>query len=285
MPPEPPKKKASFDIKKRVSAIGAEISGLNLSEPLSEPDFVALEAALLDHLVLFFRDQPLDPIEQVSLAERFGKIEIHPFGRHLEAPPSVGILDQTSPKHDGANRWHADSTFMPRPPKAAILRAVTLPSSGGDTTWASMYAAYDALSGPLQRALEEMTAFHDVSGPLIRAIQRGQSVAGLEEIRDAWPPLAHPVVCRHPRTGRKFLYVNSNFTTHIDGIGEAESEALLRFLIESVRSPEIQVRFRWEPDSVALWDNRCTQHFAIADYSERRVMHRVLIAGDWEPSA
>ncbi len=148
-----------------------------------------------------------------------------------------------------------------------------------------MYAAYDSLSGPLQRALEEMTASHDVSGPLVRAIAGGHSVGSLVDVQAAWPPRSHPVVCRHPITERKFLYVNSNFTTHIEGVSEAESQALLRLLLELVRSPEIQVRYRWEPDSVALWDNRCTQHFASADYEERRVMHRVTVAGDWAPSA
>ncbi len=275
----------SFAVEPTTRTIGAEVSGLDLRQPLSDADFAALEKALLEHLVLFFRDQPLDPVEQVALAKRFGEIDIHPFGRHLEEHPCVGLLDQTTPKRDGANRWHMDSTFMRMPPKVAILRAVTLPRSGGDTNWSSMYAAYDLLSGPIQRALEEMTASHDVSGPLIRAIQGGHSVGGLEDVQAAWPPLSHPVVCRHPATGRKILYVNSNFTTRIEGVTEAESEMLLRFLFEWVRSPEIQVRFRWEPDSVVLWDNRCTQHFAVADYQERRVMHRVTVAGDWTPSA
>jgi len=194
-----------FDIKPMTSVIGAEISGLDLRRPLSEPDFAALETALFEHLVLFFRGQSLDPVAQVALAERFGEIDIHPFGRHLDDHPKVGVLDQTEPKRDGANRWHMDSTFMPKPPKVAILRAVSLPASGGDTNWSSMYAAYDSLSAPLQRALEEMTASHDVSGPLIRAIQGGHSVGGLEEVQAAWPPRFHPVLCRHPRTGRKLL--------------------------------------------------------------------------------
>jgi len=275
----------SFDLKPMTRAIGAEVFGLDLRKPLSDQDFAALEAALLEHLVLFFRDQPLEPPEQVTLAERFGSIDIHPFGRHLEKHPSVGILDQENPKRDGANRWHMDSTFMAMPPKVAILHAVKLPAFGGDTSWSSMYAAYDSLSGPLQRALEEMTASHDVSGPLIRAIQGGHSVGGLAEVQAAWPPLSHPVVCRHPQTGRKILYVNSNFTTHIEGLTQAESDSLLHFLFDWVRSPDLQVRFTWEPNSVALWDNRCTQHFASADYTERRIMHRVTVAGDWAPSA
>lgn len=274
----------TLQITKLSGALGAEISGINLCGPLSEPVFSEVEQALLDHQVLFFRDQPISPADQVALARRFGEIDIHPFGRHLDAHPEVGLLDQTNPKRDGANRWHTDSTFMPRPPKVAILRAVQLPETGGDTSWASMHSAFEALSPALQKTFSELTASHDVSGPLRRAIAGGHSVGSLQEVQAAWPLRSHPLVCTHPETGRPMLYANSNFTTRIDGLSDAESEMLLRFLFDWVRSPEFQVRFRWEPDSVALWDNRCTQHFAAADYTERRIMHRVTVAGDWQPS-
>ncbi len=275
----------AFEVAPRTSTIGAEIHGLDLSKPPSEADRDALLAALDRHMVLFLRDQPITPHQQLALARCFGEIDRHPFGRHLDDPPGVGVLDQTEPKRDGANRWHTDSTFMAKPPSIMILRAVQLPRVGGDTSWASMAAAYEALSPPIQRALEAMTATHDVTGPLVRAVQSGHSVSGVAEIQAAWPPRSHPVVCRHPRTGRKLLYVNSNFTTRIDGVSERESEMLLHFLFEWVRSPEFQVRFSWTPDALAIWDNRCTQHFAVADYAERRVMHRVQVAGDWQPSA
>jgi taurine dioxygenase len=264
--------------------IGAEVHGLDLREPLSDADLAGLHAALLAHLVLFFRRQPLDPDEQVGLARRFGAIDVHAFGRHLEGRPEVGLLDQSEPERDGANRWHTDSTFMERPPKAALLRAVQLPALGSDTCWASMYAAYELLSPPLQRALAGLRAMHDITGPLVRAIEGGHSVGSLEKVQAAWPPRSHPVVCRHPETGRCLLYVNSNFTTRIEGLPEAESRMLLDFLFDWVRLPELQVRFRWEPDSLALWDSRCTQHYAVADYRERRVMHRVTVAGDWVPA-
>jgi taurine dioxygenase len=274
-----------FELEPSTSTIGAEIHGLDLARPLSEADRDALLSALDRHMVLFLRDQPITPHRQLDLARCFGEIDRHPFGRHLEDPAEVGVLDQSEPKRDGANRWHTDSTFMEKPPSIMILRAVQLPRVGGDTTWASMVAAFEALSPPIQRALEAMTATHDVTGPLVRAVQSGHSVSGVSEIQAAWPPRSHPVVCRHPRTGQKLLYVNSNFTTRIDGVSELESETLLRFLFEWVRSPEFQVRFSWTPDAVAIWDNRCTQHFAVADYAERRVMHRVQVAGDWQPSA
>jgi taurine dioxygenase len=197
----------------------------------------------------------------------------------------VGLLDQSDPERDGANRYHTDSTFMEQPPLGAILRAVQLPSIGGDTTWVSTIAAYERLSPVLQRTLDNLTATHDVTGPLVRALAGGHSVGSVEEISRRWPPISHPVVCCHPETRRKFLYVNSNFTTHINELTEAESDAILRFLFEHVKSPEHQVRFRWQEGSIALWDNRCTQHYAAADYRERRIMHRVTIAGTWAPSA
>lgn len=275
----------SIDVKPLTPTIGAEVAGVDLRKPLSSADFDALQTALLDHQVLFFRDQPISPDEQVALASRFGEIETHPFGRHLDDHPLVGVLDQTEPRRDGANRWHTDSTFMPRPPKMLILRSVRTPrSGGGDTCWASMTAAYELLSDPIKRLLDGLTASHDVTGPLVRAIQGGHSVGSLEEVRAAWPPRTHPAIVHHPETGKPTLFVNSNFTTHFEGLSEAESGALLQFLFEWVRSPEIQVRFQWTPDAVAIWDNRCTQHFASADYTDRRVMHRVVIEGDWIPS-
>ena len=144
---------------------------------------------------------------------------------------------------------------MPTPPSVLVLRAVKLPVLGGDTTWASMAAAYDALSAPIQRTLEELTALHDVTGPLVRAIQTGHSVGDLDDVRAAWPPRSHPVVCRHPHTGRKLLYVNANFTTRIEGVSESESRMILDFLFTWVRTPEFHVRYTWRPGDVVIWDN------------------------------
>ncbi len=267
------------------AAIGAEVEGVDLGAPLSESLLAELRSLLLAHQVLFFRDQSLEPDQQVALARNFGEIDQHAFGRHLPDMPEVICLDQADPQKDGANRWHTDSTFLERPPKAGVLQAIKLPAVGSDTCWASMSAAYERLSPALQRTLEGLTATHDISRVLLRAVENGQSLGDFEAIRAARPPRSHPVVCRHPETGKKFLFVNSNFTTHIDGLTEAESGALLPFLFDWVHNPEFQVRFRWQEGSVALWDNRCTQHFAVADYREQRIMHRVSIAGDWAPSA
>lgn len=273
-----------FEVKRLTSAIGGLVSGIDLRKPLSESELDMLYRALLEFHVLFFRKQAITPDDQIALAKRFGPIDIHPFGRHMETHPEVGLLDQTQPKRDGANRWHTDSTFMRKPPKLAILHAVKLPACGGDTSWSSMIRAWELLSPAFQRCLEGLEAAHDITGPLRRAIAGGHSVGDLEGVRAAWPDEIHPVVCRHPDTGKKFLYVNSNFTSYFRGMSDAESQALLAFLFDWVRSPELQVRFQWEEDSVAIWDNRCTQHYATADYGERRIMHRVSVAGDWIPS-
>ncbi len=274
----------SVSIEQLSSHIGAQVAGIDLRE-LDTAAVETIRRLLIEHHVIFFRNQPIEPAELIALAERFGSIDVHAFGRHLPGLPKVGLLDQVDPEHDGANRFHTDSTFMERPPFGAILRAVQLPSVGGDTTWVSTIAAYERLSPMLQCTLDKLTATHDVTGPLVRAVAGGHSVGSVEEISDRWPPVSHPVVCRHPETGRKFLYVNSNFTTRINELNEAESDALLRFLFDHVKSPEHQVRFRGKEGSIALWDNRCTQHYAAADYHQRRIMHRVTIAGTWAPSA
>jgi len=264
--------------------IGAEISGVSLAD-LSSEVARELRDLLQKYHVLFLRDQPITPHQLADAARQFGPLEVHAFARHLDDPPEVGVLDQTEPNKDGANNWHTDSTFQPEPPFGSMLQAVQLPSVGGDTTWASMIAAFDALSPLMQETLDGLTAMHDVRGPLLRAVAGGHAVQGIDDVIAEWPPREHPVVCRHPETGQRFLYVNSNFTTRINEVTEAESDALLHFLFQHVRTPEFQVRFRWNEGSVALWDNRCTQHYASADYDERRIMHRVTIAGSWAPSA
>ena len=274
-----------FEVTPLSPTLGAEVMGLDLREAIAPEDLADLEAALLEHLVLFFRAQPLSPDQLLARARQFGEVEAHAFGPRNPQCPEVGVLDQSSPQHDGANRWHCDSTFMPRPPRAVMLRAESLPALGGDTCWASMYAAYEALNPALRATLETLSATHDVTGPLRRAVEAGHSVGDLETVRAEWPLLSHPVICRHPETQRPLLYVNSNFSVCIDELEEAESEALLTLLFEWVRNPDFQLRFRWEEDCVALWDNRCTQHFAVADYRERRVMHRVAIADPLAPQA
>jgi taurine dioxygenase len=271
---------SSIVVRPVTAVIGAELCGLDLREPLSAEARKCVERALLEHLVIFFRDQPLSPEQHIALARQFGEISIPPFAPRYGTDPELIVLDQTSPEGEGADAWHSDNTFMAQPPMGSILKAVQLPSVGGDTCFASMYAAFEALSAPMQALLEGLRAEHDLTRPLEKAIAAGHSTADLAEVQRAWPPVAHPVVRRHPVSGRKALFVNANSTTRILGLSERENDLLLPFLLEHVRSPAFQCRFRWEPDSIAFWDNRSTQHYAVPDYSERRVMHRVTLAGD-----
>jgi taurine dioxygenase len=240
----------------------------------------AIERALLDHLVIFFRAQSITPEQQIAFARCFGEISIPPFAPRYGTNPELVVLDQKSPKGEGADAWHSDNTFMAEPPMGSILRAVELPPLGGDTCFASMVAAYEALSPPIRSLIDGLRAVHDLTLPLQRGIAAGHTTANLEEMQRQWPPVEHPVARTHPVTGRKALFVNANSTTRIVGLSERENAVLLPFLVDHVRSPEFQCRFRWEVGSIAFWDNRSTQHFAVPDYAQRRVMHRVTIAGD-----
>lgn len=253
------------------SAIGAEVRGVDLR---TVEDVSDLRRALLDHLVLFFRDQELDDDDHVRFAERFGTV-MPPIIDPATTGRGVMVLDQVAPVGRGTDRWHCDSTFAETPPLGAILRAVQVPPLGGDTLFASMYAAYETLSPPLQTLLDGLTAVHSTA--IVNELMRGLDVV---HHGGADQSTVHPVVRVHPETGRKLLFVNGNFTTRIVELTLDESNALLGLLFEHVKSPTIQCRFTWTPGAVAFWDNRAVQHFAAPDYDERRVMHRVLLAGD-----
>ncbi len=190
------------------------------------------------------------------------------------------MLDQTDPRGEGADSWHADNTYTATPPMGSLLRLLEQPTIGGDTAFASMYAAYDALSPPIRELCDGLTAVHDVTRSITKAIARGHSAANLAEVRQQLPPVEHPVVIVHPETGRRELFVNVNSTTRILGMSEAESDMLLRFLFEHTKEPEFHVRVRWDTGTLVFLDNRCTQHYAIADYRERRILHRVAVAGE-----
>ena len=266
-------------IEPATAAIGANVRGIDLSRPLDAATVGVIKAALTRHLVLFFRDQPqLTTDAHVRFAKYFGDIDIPLFRTKSSDRPEVLVLDQVAPKGEGADSWHADNTYMETPPMGSILQARLLPSFGGDTCFASMSAAYDALSPVMRGFLDGMTATHS----LAQMVARTKHVAGAS-LRDkvaAWPPVSHPIVRVHPDSGVKMLNVNANWTVSIDGLTWEESTALLRFLLDHVKSPEFQVRLRWNVGDVAFWDNRAVQHYAVADYTERRVMQRITITGD-----
>jgi taurine dioxygenase len=268
-------------VKPLTAAIGAEIEGVKLSGDLDDADVAAIRQALLDHLVIFFRGQPISDEEHLAFALRFGPLSVPPLATRYQDRPTVTVLDQVNPKGEGADEWHSDNTFMAKPPMGSILRAVQLPAVGGDTCFANMYAAYEALSPALRALVDGLRAVHDVTQPMRKAIAAGHTKLDLTDMQEKWPPVEHPVVVTHPETGRRALFVNRNSTTHIVGVTERENDVLLPFLLDHVRSPEYQVRFHWEPDSVAFWDNRCVQHMAMADFTgHRRFMHRTTVAGD-----
>lgn len=269
---------STITVTKVTPAIGAEVGGVDLCAPLGTDEVHAMVQALLDHQVLFFRGQPMDIDQHIEFARQFGDIDLAPVRTSTSPRPEVLVLDQVAPKGEGADSWHADNTYLPMPPKASILQALLLPSVGGDTCFASAAAAYEALSPAMQQFLDGLTAEHSFT-MMIPRIAKVANASYLEEM-SKWPPTVHPVVRVHPDTGRKTLNVNSNWTSHIVELTRSESDVLLAMLYDHIGQPEFQVRFHWEEGSVAVWDNRAVQHYAVADYAERRMMRRVTIVGD-----
>jgi taurine dioxygenase len=259
------------------SAVGAEISGIDLND-LDDATVAEIRQVWLDAGVVFFRDQELSDESHVALAERFGEVVVPIIDSGVvPSVPGLLVLDQVAPVGQGTDRWHSDSTFMERPPLGAILRAVALPPVGGDTLFAGMAAAYDALSEPVRTMLDGLTAVH--STRIVNDIMRERGL-DVDHRGGTDQSFVHPVVRTHPETGRRTLFVNGNFTTRIRELSLDESDAVLAMLFEHVKSPTIQCRFHWTEGAVAFWDNRAVQHFASPDYDQRRRMHRVLLAGD-----
>ncbi|MBD9501287.1 taurine dioxygenase [Pseudomonas sp. PDM23] len=264
-------------------ALGAIVSGVRLADPLDDGAQRQIEQALLDHHVLFFRDQPLTPTQQANFAARFGDLHIHPIYPSSPEQREVIVLDTAVTDVRDNAIWHTDVTFLETPALGAVLAAKQLPPYGGDTLWASGIAAFEALSKPLQQLLDGLTATHDISKsfPQERFGATDADLARLEEARKKNPPRSHPVIRTHPVTGRKALFVSDGFTTRINELEPAESRAILDLLFAHFARPEFTVRWRWKENDVAFWDNRVTQHYAVDDYRpQRRVMHRATILGD-----
>lgn len=257
--------------------LGAEILGVNL-EHLDGATLDLIRDALTEHLVVFFRDQDIPVEAHKALGAHFGTLDVHPNDPGLEGHPEVMIIhaDATS-KRVAGEMWHSDVSCAAEPPMGSILRMFEVPPAGGDTLFASMYAAWDALSDRMRAMLDGLTAIHD-GAPYYRAVN---ATLGRDDGGRSYPRSEHPVVRVHPVSGRKGLFVNAMFTTRIVDLPRAESDALLAFLFDHVKSPAFQCRFRWAPHSVAFWDNRCTQHYAVWDYfPHTRSGYRVTVRGE-----
>jgi taurine dioxygenase len=267
-----------IQLKPIAGALGAQVSGADLRE-LDDATFAEIHAAWLQHEVLFFRDQDLSPAQHKAFGRRFGTLQVHPFlhSRADDGHPEIVVLESDEKMPVVADGWHTDVTFSATPPMASLLRGVDVPDYGGDTMWASCSKAYDGLSTKMKGFLSELTAIHDTSKTFSRAAYPSKN----HPDADKMPSAEHPVVRTHPETGRKSLFVNPAFTLRIRGMRAGESRALLGFLYEHITSPEFTCRFHWEKNSLAIWDNRCTQHRVVADnLKAHRRMERVTVDGD-----
>jgi taurine dioxygenase len=271
-----------LEVQPIAGALGAEVHGVDLGADLDDAVVAEIRQALLEHCVIFFRDQEFDAHQHKTLARRFGDIFIHP--NYYGVVPDPEILEIRREPGDTrvvGEEWHSDTTMMAKPPMGAILYAIEVPPHGGDTLFANQYLAYETLSDGMKRMLAGLRAVHSdrkVAGPQARA-NVGRTTKARDD--DAWRETitVHPVIRTHPETGRPLLYVNASYTVGFEGMTEAESKPLLEFLLEQGHRPEFTCRFRWQKGSVAFWDNRCTKHLAINDAGPfRRLMRRVQIA-------
>jgi len=261
---------ASFDVKPLTPVLGAELRGVDLGSTLSTKQVQDIHDALLEYQVIFFRDQHMTMDQHKDLGRRFGTLHCHPAVPGPEGHPEILMLHSDETHKNAASAWHSDVSADEVPNLGSILYGKVVPPAGGDTLWASMYAAYDGLSDAMKQFLCGLTAIHE-SEHVFSKIKG--TVAN-------YPTAEHPVVRTHPETGRQALFVNSVFTTGIKELESAEARSLLDFLFRHVETPEFHVRFHWEPNSVAFWDNRCTQHRALADFfPQTRTMQRVTING------
>lgn len=264
---------AGWQVKRLAGALGAEVRGPDLNQ-VAKADIPGIKQLLLEHLVLFFPDQHPDVESHVALGRHFGHLEGHP---HLKNPYTQHpeLFELAASSGGVADEWHTDITFQEEPAVMSILHMVKCPETGGDTMWSSLYAAYDELSAPMKDLCDGLTALHDA---LPHNHPERMTI--------------HPVVRVHPETGRKALYVNEHFTRRIVEMNATESEALLTYLTRWVTNPRFTVRYTWQEGTVAMWDNRCTQHFVLNDFEGERIIQRVTVTGDkvegpceprWEP--
>src|SRR5713101_910304 len=268
----------TIEVRKLTPAIGAEIFGVDLAQPLGNQAFQEIHDALMDNLVIFFRDQVLTHEQHKAFGRRFGELHLHPTSTRGdgEHPEILVIKADERSKHVAGEEWHSDVSCDLEPPMGSILYLTEVPpEGGGDTLFANMYRAYETLSEPIKQMLQGLTALHDSS----KAHYYRVKATDRQEMK--FPNAEHPVVRTHPVTGKQGLYVNRGFTLRIPQLRRNESDALLEMLYRHIETPEFQCRFKWRAGSVAFWDNRAAQHHALFDYfPHRRYGHRVTVCGD-----
>jgi len=267
----------TISVDKLTPIIGAEIAGVDLSKPLGNHQMAEVHRALAENLVIFFRDQHMEPAQHLAFGRNFGELHIHPAAPSHPDHHELMVIhaDKNSPRANGEG-WHSDVSCDPEPPMGSILYIKTCPPKGGDTLFASMYAAYESLSDRMKAYLDGLMAVHDGE----ENYRGTYAYAGVGD-KPSYPRAEHPVVRTHPVTGQKALYVNRGFTKRLVGVPRDESAAVLQYLYDHAENPLFQCRFRWQPNSIAFWDNRCVQHRAMWDYwPHTRSGFRVTVAGD-----
>ena len=263
--------------------IGAEISGIQLDN-LNENAVAEIKEAWLEHKVLVFRDQEISTEAHIAFGKNFGDLEIHPFADNLEDHPEIIVLeaggDSPRQNYNAAKDWHIDVSFREKPPMGSILRGKVIPEKGGDTRFSNAAAAYENLDPEIKARVDELSAVNDYT-KMFGPSTRFNSEESHEENIKEYPPVLHPVIRTHPETGKRSIFTNNFFTSHIEGVDGEESDYLLGKLAEAIRDPSIQFRVQWEPETFVMWDNRCVHHVATDDFLPLyRRMERVTISGD-----
>jgi len=280
-PDRPASGGALFEVERLGARLGAQIHGLDLAQGLSPETARSFEAALIEHKVLVLRDQKLTTAGHVAISRLFGELEVHPMRPQGEYPEVLVLDNDKDNPVLSTDVWHSDTTFRKNPTKYTTLRCQIIPKIGGDTLWADMTAAYDGLSDTFKAMIAGLRAVHDFQNFRVLFSKSVDDQAKLRRMEEMFPNPSHPVVRTHPVSGRKGIYVNPQFTLHIEGLQGDESRALLDVLFEQAHVPEYQFRLRWEPDTIVFWDNISTQHYAANDYyPQRRRMERTAVVGD-----
>jgi len=275
---------SAFQINKLTPNIGAEIVGINIFDNLTTTVCDKIYETLIENKVIFFRNQQLTNDQHINLAKSFGDIEPpHPVYPHVDEYPEIVVLENDEKKPPDTDVWHTDLTFKPNPPFASILYSKIIPTSGGDTLWSCLSSIYDALPSEIKKYLKTLKAVHDM-GDFRNSYTNNEPIGAAHKLNEGHKKFGssiHPIVKTHPVTNNNYIYINPGFTNHIAGLNATDSSNLLNYLFNFMNKPEFQIRFKWSNNTVAIWDNRCTMHYAIGDYMPyKRTMHRVTILND-----